>query len=91
MDNQRKEELKKGTAVVHCNKCGADCQRFVKDIDGNKFSVGYYGLIDANVHGGFESDHLSDCVEYTFSLCEKCLKELFDTFKTPPKLYVYMP
>ena len=91
LEDERKDALEKGIASVKCNKCGCDCQKFSKNINDEKFSVGYYGLIDANVQGGYESVELSDCVEYTFSLCEKCLKELFVSFKTPPKYYIYMP
>jgi len=89
-DEKRKNESKEGRAIIHCNKCGADCQKFATNVNKEKFSVGYYGLIDAEVRGGYESTELSDCVEYKFSLCEKCIKELFDSFKNPPKIYVYM-
>ena len=42
-----------------------------------------YGLIEASVTGGYESYALEDMQKYTFSLCEICLKQLFDAFKIP--------
>lgn len=91
LTKQRKEDMQEGKIKIICNKCGDDCQKLDSDMDGNEFSVGYYGLIDAEVSGGYYSDHLSDCVNYKFSLCEKCVKEMFDTFKVKPDVYVYMP
>lgn len=44
-----------------------------------------YGLIEATVTGGYDSGALSDYTQYTFSLCETCLKRLFDSFKLPPE------
>lgn len=42
-----------------------------------------YGLIEQTVRGGYDSYALEDLEKYTFSLCEGCLKELFDAFKIP--------
>lgn len=42
-----------------------------------------YGLIESRVTGGYDSYALRDCEAYTFSLCEGCLKALFDTFTIP--------
>lgn len=42
-----------------------------------------YGLIEQTVSGGYDSYALEDLQKYTFSLCEGCLKELFDAFKIP--------
>jgi hypothetical protein len=57
---------------VLCNKCGSTC--FPNDAQEP------YGLIEAEVIGGYFSTSLQDCMRYKFSLCEKCLKELFDSF-----------
>ena len=46
-----------------------------------------YGLIDVKVISGYYSPVLPDCTKYEFSLCEKCIVELFDSFMTPPKTY----
>ncbi len=48
-----------------------------------------YGLIDAGVSGGYSSHYLHDCTNYNFSLCEKCLRELFTSFKIPPRVTGY--
>lgn len=44
------------------------------------------GLVETKVSGGHNSDALLDGVEYTFSLCEKCLRVLFDGFSVPPQV-----
>lgn len=58
---------------VKCNKCGGSC--LIKEAKQN------YGLINALVHGGYHSLYLEDCSTYKFSMCEKCLHDLFDSFK----------
>lgn len=40
----------------------------------------YYGLVETTVSGGFHSTALSDGGRYKFSLCERCLASLFDSF-----------
>lgn len=50
-----------------------------------------YGLIEAQVSGGYDSTDLEDCKNYTFSLCEPCLGALFKTFKIPPDESSYGP
>jgi len=58
-----------------CNRCGYTCMKAGE----------YYGL-SAEVSGGYESTHLGDMISYKFDLCEKCLSELFDTFKIKPDI-----
>lgn len=48
------------------------------------------GLIEARVSGHYDSTYLSDCTTYEFSFCERCLRELFNRCKIPPKLSDYM-
>ena len=57
---------------VLCNKCGDSC-------------IGEYNILglDADIWGSYGSTHLEDLVGYSFNLCEKCLVELFNTFKIP--------
>jgi hypothetical protein len=43
-----------------------------------------HGLVEQTVSGGYSSEHLLTTTRYTFSLCEKCLRNLFDSFKVPP-------
>lgn len=55
-----------------------------RDRDALEGHTNAYGLIEATVSGGYDSNALEDMESYTFSLCEPCLKVLFDTFKHPP-------
>jgi hypothetical protein len=52
-----------------------------------------YGLIGCVVSGGYYSSNdekgLSDMEKYTFSLCEGCLRSLFDSFKVPVQQQEY--
>ena len=62
-----------------CNGCGGTLILF--NLDWQDYSS---GLIDAKVSGGYHSNYLSDMTDYRFSLCEKCLSEIFAKFKIPP-------
>ena len=67
---------------ILCNKCGKTCIAGRDDgIDDG------YGLIEITVRGGYWSPSLYDDVSYTFSICEECLRELFDNFVIPPRTY----
>lgn len=63
---------------VLCNKCGLSCNHSQKGQIPN-----FYGLIEAEVHGGYESTHMNDMTRIKFSLCEKCISELNSSFKIP--------
>jgi hypothetical protein len=65
-----------------CNGCGSSLAR-----PGRIEPQG--GLIETTVSGGYDSEHLLDMVRYTFSLCEKCMRVLFDGFKVPPAVHCY--
>lgn len=67
------------TEDIICNKCGKSC------IPKTNLINEAYGLIEASVSGGYDSIFLRDEQSYTFSLCEECLKEMFDNFLIPPK------
>lgn len=61
---------------VLCNKCGDSLQsRFDDSI--------FVGLVEESYSGGFFSNEISDEFHYVFSLCEKCLKNLFESFCIP--------
>ena len=49
-----------------------------------------HGLVDIKVSGHYNSEHLLDCTTYQFSLCELCLRKLFNSFALPPKVFEYM-
>jgi hypothetical protein len=48
-----------------------------------------HGLVDASVTGGYDSKHIFDMTTYEWSMCEKCLRAMFETFKIPPRVDVY--
>lgn len=46
-----------------------------------------HGLHEVKVTGGYDSYHLLDMNQYTFSFCEKCLRTLFMQCKIPPTVW----
>lgn len=42
------------------------------------------GLVDAQVTGGYDSRHIFDLTTYEWSMCEGCLRTMFNGFKVPP-------
>lgn len=84
---ERDVALDDKTAKVVCNNCGGDCAKYEKWGGGEDHHVGYYGLVDAEVSGGYSSENemICDGSIYTFSLCEDCLAKMFKAFKVPPK------
>jgi hypothetical protein len=75
-----KDKIKK----IKCKYCNI-CKTYLKNIHGS-----YYGLVDANFSSGYDSTHFIDGFSFTFSLCEKCLYDLFDKFKKSPKIKGYI-
>ena len=79
--------LKKVTKTVEteeikdilCNNCGESCFREYNAL----------GLIETEVCGGYYSVELEDMKTYTFSICEKCLVELFKQFNIKPQIDDY--
>lgn len=79
----------KGTGIVRsrssyiCNKCGGSmCP---EDNTPNRDIP--HGLVEEQVTGGYDSFHLFDLSAYTFSLCEQCLRQLFDSCTIYPNVY----
>jgi len=65
-----------------CNKCGISCTSpDARRVEGPLPS--FYGLVDATVGGYYFSPVLEDCTTYKFDICEKCLKEIFNSFVIP--------
>lgn len=62
---------------VICNKCGGTC---VLHSYTDKLNI---NCLVGEIEGGFESTHIQDLTRYKFHLCEKCTKELMDTFAIP--------
>jgi|SRR5579885_683329 len=64
---------------ILCNRCAGPMRPL------GTFNEQYeHGLENSAITGGYDSYHLFDMTTYTFSLCEKCLRELFNEFKIPP-------
>jgi hypothetical protein len=66
-------------STILCNRCG-ECMRPL----GTMNEQYPHGLEKAEVTGGYDSYHLFDMTTYKFSICEKCLRELFNQFKIKP-------
>lgn len=61
-----------------CNQCGESC---ASPHHYGPEESNAYGLIDQKVRGYYSSNALQDLTDYTFTLCEPCLKRMFDGFK----------
>ncbi len=59
--------------TVKCNKCGTET-------DPNTALLVFH-------QGSYNSKALVDGVEYTFDLCEDCLRSLMRSFRIPPHTY----
>lgn len=79
--------LRRVPASYVCNQCGGPLCPAVHESNPNG-SVPH-GLVEKEVVGGYESEHIFDCTGYKFSLCEKCLRTMFDGFKVPPEVRHY--
>ena len=66
-------------STILCSRCG-ECMRPL----GTMNEQYPHGLENAEVTGGYDSYHLFDMTTYKFSICEKCLRELFNQFKIKP-------
>lgn len=78
---------------MNCNNCGGTLEiksAIYEEINGKDAPLDLYGLVSASVSGNYESIHLSDCTTYSFSLCELCLRTMFDSFKIKPTCKLYM-
>ncbi len=69
---------------VLCNMCGEGMCHNIEVPSGLCSTDDPHGLYDAKVQGGYDSYHLLDMNEYTFSFCEKCLRQLFIQCKIKP-------
>ena len=69
-----------------CNMCGGAMCHEISNKSGTWKTDSPHGLYDAKVQGGYESYHLLDMNQYTFSLCEECLRKMFNQFKIKPEV-----
>lgn len=70
-----------------CNLCGESMCPNERARSGIWQSEHPHGLINAKVTGGYESYHLMDLSQYTFSFCEPCLRKLFVRCKIKPQIH----
>src|SRR5580692_1958783 len=70
---------------ILCNMCGG-CMCPL----GTANEQSPHGLYNTKIRGGYDSYHLFDMTTYTFSLCEKCLRNLFVQCKIPPTVMELM-
>ena len=74
---------------ILCNMCGGG----MCDIPHEPDNQVPYGMHNHKEVGSYSSPHLTDTTTYTFSLCELCLRNMFNHFKIPPTMgsYMHMP
>jgi hypothetical protein len=70
--------------TLFCNLCGEKMCHEIKTRSGLWRAASPHGLHNAQVYGAYESYHLLDMNRYTFSFCEKCLRQLFIQCKIKP-------
>ena len=88
------------TQNILCNMCGESCavgnhggnwdnkkKEYIRGTD--PVDNVYSGLLEQEVHGGYDSKVLADMTSYKLSLCEGCLKNLFSKFKLSVEIKVY--
>lgn len=67
---------------ISCNRCGGPMHEVHTPED-----MSLYGAGPISSTGGYLSPCLTDLLTYEFFLCEKCLRDLFVTFKIPPTVH----
>jgi hypothetical protein len=67
---------------IICNKCGKSLKEEIRD-GMVLINEEFCGLMETEVYGQYYSPYLENGQIYRFSLCEKCLKNLFRRFKIP--------
>jgi len=79
INSHTEEEMVEKVVVddIVCNKCGGTCK--------DESDMNFEGLLEVTVCGGYAS-LLGDGKAHTFSICEYCLRDMFKTFKFPPKI-----
>lgn len=74
---------------IICNKCGSSLivRRYKINnpvrLDHDEEAFVAIGIKEVKFYGQYDSIHLEDGKIYSFSLCEKCTKDLMDQFIIP--------
>lgn len=74
------------TLDVLCNKCGKTCSGLKRYHNAKDTHMGFSGLVETEVHGGYDSQFVGDMISWKFSICEECLKDIVKTFKIPHEI-----
>ena len=75
------------TVDILCNKCGKTCSGLKRYHNAKDHQLcGYSGLVETEVHGGYDSEFVGDMTSWKFSICEECLLEITKTFKIPHEI-----
>ena len=77
------------TSARGCNWCfgtGLRLESYVCNCCGETIATerGVTGLPELKIYGSYGSLHLLDMTRYAFSICERCLRELFERMAVPP-------
>lgn len=65
-----------------CNRCGGS----LYTPEGTVSEQVAYGIEHLEITGAYHSEGLNDLHRYTFSLCERCLRAMFQEWKIRPKV-----
>lgn len=71
------------TIDIICNNCGKTCSNMVRFHNAKKPGNDFSGLLEQEVHGGYDSKFIGDMVSWKFSICEECLSKIVKNFKIP--------
>jgi hypothetical protein len=77
------EQTETVTQEVLCNKCTLSLRKIDYTDMYNIQHSSFYGIVEYTYKGGYNSHPLQDITSYTFSLCEPCLSEMFESFTIP--------
>ena len=85
-----RKEIVEFTDDIVCDACGNSMKVSLHDDKNQEVDVIFPGLVNQQVHGGYDSPALDDGITYAFDVCEKCLKKWFKKFKKQPRETRYL-
>lgn len=74
------------TLDIICNNCGKTCSNMVRFYNAKKPGNDFSGLLEQEVHGGYDSKFIGDMISWKFSICEECLSKIVKNFKIPHEI-----
>lgn len=75
---------------ILCNNCGKNIIKSPETCRAQSSCSTSGNLIGITVDGNYDSFYLFDGTSYTFSICEECLRNMFENFKIKPKVVDYI-